>query len=109
MTETQLLIAYAIAAGFVGRVLKLIPAVPKSAIPWAVLVAGYALTFGVGLYSGLDAYSAAVQSWTGIAAGMAAVGGHEALKPLAAKVLGPELAAKLLGKLPEPKPAKVSK
>ncbi len=100
MTEAQWILVYMVASGLVGRVAKMIPTFPKSAVPWLALAAGYGLAFGMGVYDGQELSDAALSAWCGLAGGLAAVGGHEALKPLLAKVVGPKRATKLLGKLP---------
>lgn len=104
MTETMWIVLYAIASGAFGRIVKVYPKVPKSALPWTVIAAGYAISFGMAMYNGAAVADAAMSSWTGLVAGIAAVGGHEALKPLLAKFLGEDLATKALGKLPKAKP-----
>ncbi len=106
MTEAQWILVYMVASGLVGRVAKMIPTFPKSAIPWLALAAGYGLAFGMGVHGGLGAADAALSAWCGLAGGLAAVGGHEAMKPLLTKVVGEKNAVKLLGKLPRPKDAK---
>lgn len=103
MTETMWIVLYAVASGLFGRVVKMYPKVPKGALPWLVIVAGYAISFGMAMHGGASASDAALSSWTGLVAGVAAVGGHEALKPLLTKFLGEDLAKKALGKLPAPK------
>jgi hypothetical protein len=109
MTEAQWILIYALASGLVGRVAKLVPSFPKSAVPWLALAAGYGLAFGMGIHSGLTTLEAATAAWCGLAGGLVAVGGHESLKPLLSKVVGDERAAKLLGKLPAPKASKGGK
>lgn len=101
MTETMWMLVYAVASGAVARVVKLVPTFPKSALPWLALLAGYLISLGMGLYGGLEIKEAAIAAWCGLAGGLMAVGGHEALKPLLSKVVGDETATKLLGKLPK--------
>jgi hypothetical protein len=103
MSESQWILVYAASAGLVARVAKLAPSFPKSAVPWLALVAGYGLAFGMALYGGAEVADAALSAWCGLAGGAVAVGGHEALKPLLAKVVGDTAATKLLGKLPAAK------
>lgn len=104
MTETHWILLYAIGSGLFGRIVKLVPSIPKGALPWLVLAAGYAISFGMGVHGGLSATESAMAAWTGLAAGLVAIGGHEALKPALSRVLGDELAGKLLGKLPQASP-----
>lgn len=102
MTETMWLVLTAVGSGLFGRIVKLYPKIPKGLLPFLVLGAGYAITFGLAVYGGATPADAAATSWTGLVAGLVAVGGHEALKPGLTRVLGEELAAKALGKLPAP-------
>lgn len=91
-------------AGGFGRLSKLIPGLPKGLLPWLVLLIGYAATFALGVFrDDLPAAEAALAAWTGLGWGMAAIGGHEALKPLLSQFVGPEMAIKILGKLPAAK------
>lgn len=103
MTETMWLVLYAVASGAFGRLVKSYPKMPKGLLPWLVIGAGYAITFGMAIYGGAALADAAAASWTGVAAGVLAVGGHEALKPLLKSIFGEERAALMLGKLPEPR------
>ena len=92
MTEAQWILVYMVASGLVARVAKMVPTFPKGAVPWLALVAGYSLAFGMGVYNGLGAADAALTAWCGLAGGLAAVGGHEAMKPLLTKAVGTESA-----------------
>ena len=103
MTEAQWIVLYAVTSGLFGRLVKLVPSIPKGLLPWLVMLAGYGISFGMGIQGGMSAADAAVAAWCGLAGGMLAVGGHEALKPLLGRVMGEKNATKLLGKLPAPK------
>ena len=103
MTETMWLVLYAGGSYLFGRIVKMYPKLPKGALPWMVMGAGYAITFGMAVQGGAELADAAAGAWTGLVAGAVAVGGHETLKPLLSRVLGEELATKALGKLPKPK------
>ncbi len=100
MTETHWLILTAALSGLVGRVTKMYPKVPKGLLPWIVLVVGWAIMFGRGLYNGAEPGTAALEAWTGLAMGVVAVGGHEALKPALSMAIGEERANRVLGHLP---------
>jgi len=103
MTETEWLMLTAAASGGFGNLTKRFPKLPKWALPFLVMAAGYLMTLARYRAGGMAWSSAAMASWRGLAMGLVAVGGHEALKPGAEKVLGKERAAKVLGKLPPPK------
>jgi hypothetical protein len=106
MTDPIWFAVQMIAAGAVARLAKVWPKFPKAAIPWLALAAGYGLAFGLAIHGGATAAEASQAALVGLPAGMAAVGGHEALKPLLARFVGDDRAAKLLGKLPAPKAPK---
>jgi hypothetical protein len=109
MTETTWFVLLTVAAGLFGRLIKFCPRIPQTALPWMVLLAGYALAFGLGLYHGLGAQAAALGAWQGLAAGIAAIGGHESLKGLLVPVLGMDGARWLLGRLPAKPPGSPAK
>lgn len=92
----------AVASGAFGRSLKQWPGLPKGLLPWLVLACGYAITFAMQRIADVPLYDAAAYAFNGLGAGLVAVGGHEALRPLLSRFLGAAMATKLLGRLPSP-------
>lgn len=90
-----------IAAGGVARMSKIWPKLPKSAVPWIALVSGFVIMATQRIFDGTPLVEAVQTAWTGAVAGAAAVGGHEVLKPLLARLIGPTAATMILGKLPK--------
>lgn len=100
MTATLWFLLMVVVTWACGRAAKLWPKLPKGLVPWLVLAIGYVAGFCLAMHHGATVAAAAEQALAGLAAGLVAVGGHEALKPLLAHIVGAELATKLLGKLP---------
>lgn len=100
MSETLWLLLMAVISGGFGRALKIYPRMPKSVLPWLVLSAGYVLSMALAMYRGLPVDQAAQAAWTGLAAGLIAVGGHSSLRGLLVTLLGSHAADRLLGRLP---------
>lgn len=105
MNETMWIMLAAALSGAWGRLVKLYPELPKGLVPWLVLVCGYGVMLMRWHFAeGLQWNAAALAAWDGLAAGLVAIGGHEALKPALRLVMSDEAATKLLGKLPKPAP-----
>jgi len=88
-----------------ARIAKAWPKFPKAALPWLALALGYAITaLKLHFVDALGWGAALSEAWTGLAAGLVAVGGHSALRPTLAATVGDAAADKILGRLPKPTP-----
>lgn len=102
MTDLTWILVLAVTSGLFGRALKLWPHLPPTALPWCVLLAGFACGIVLGIYEGLPLSQAALQAWRGLAGGVLATGGHENLKGLLVPILGDAGSKAVLGKLSMP-------
>jgi hypothetical protein len=107
MTDLYWILIVAGATGAVARASKVWPQLPKGLTPWVALAIGYALMATRLVVEGVALGNALLEAWTGLAAGVVAVGGHRTLKPLLVAVFGDGAAVALLGRLPGP-PQKVT-
>jgi hypothetical protein len=93
------------ATGFITRLTKLYPKLPKGLVPYVALLVGYGITMGVLLGRGVPLADAWLPAFQGVLAGALSVLGHEAFKPLLVLAVGEKWATLILGKLPRPEPA----
>lgn len=103
MNDLEWLALIAAVTGLLGRIAKLrkLPSVPKGVLPYAVLVIGYLIMLGRLVFiDGIAWSDAALQAWTGLAAGQMAVGGHRTLKPGLVWLTNEQIAEVILGRLP---------
>jgi len=90
----------------ITRLLKPLPQIPKNTLPWVALAVAFVAVAGDALLGGSSFKEAAHAGFNGLIAGTFAIAGKDALKPVVAKLLSPQLADAIFGK---PKPEVESK
>ena len=82
----------------ITRLFKQVPKVPNSALPRVALAVAFVTVAGDALLGGATLRQAVQAGFNGLIAGTFAITGKDALKPLVAKLLSPQLADLIFGK-----------